>query len=107
MILAATHHATLFPGSPLPKLLSAPPRPPPIDAVPSVSALSRRAFGRNPSARPAAIEWVNALGPVLTGIQHCQARWGHYYALSVQGCPWCRLMQQGAHDYFVTVVPLT
>jgi DNA-binding helix-hairpin-helix protein with protein kinase domain len=87
--------------------MAPPPKALTLDGVPGpVADLFVRAFGRNPTGRPAAGEWSNALQAVLNGLRRCPAHGGHVYAASVLFCPWCRLTQQGAPDFFLTVVPV-
>jgi DNA-binding helix-hairpin-helix protein with protein kinase domain len=71
--------------------MAPPPKALTLDAVPApVAGLFVRAFGRNAGPRPTADEWVGAVRPLIQGAQRCRAHGGHYFAPSVQGCPWRR-----------------
>jgi formylglycine-generating enzyme required for sulfatase activity len=81
------------------------PRPtvPPLEALPAeVQTLFFRCFdqGRSdPSARPSAREWRQALEVLLGVLTKCEAYPTRHWHYRNVVCPWCALLQQGL-DYF-------
>lgn len=71
---------------------------------PQLQALFRRCFNdghRNPSLRPTAAEWQNALEVAIKELQQCSvARNWHYYAQSYGRCYWCERKKQLGVDIF-------
>ncbi|GAA3191846.1 protein kinase domain-containing protein [Actinocorallia longicatena] len=59
---------------------------------PALLDLARRAFGpgvEDPSARPAAAEWLQALDGEWDKVRTCTARPHHTYGSHLRACPWC------------------
>lgn len=66
---------------------------PPITSLPAdIQDLFTRAFigGRtNPSNRPTAVEWHNALSNYAASLISCKANKQHMYYKALKKCPWC------------------
>jgi DNA-binding helix-hairpin-helix protein with protein kinase domain len=70
---------------------------------PPVLALGRRAFGpghADPSARPTAEEWLEALDSAMQTTASCGLQRHHAYSDHLPGCPWCARTQAGGPDVF-------
>lgn len=70
---------------------------------PPVSALASRAFGpghQDPSARPAAEEWLAALDTAMESIAVCGLQRHHAYSEHLPGCPWCARLEARGADAF-------
>lgn len=84
-----------------------PPQTLQIAAVaPELAALFARAFDRGserPDARPAADEWHGALHAQAGKLQTCGSDRGHRFPIGLAACPWCRLMLDGAPNFFLSV----
>lgn len=55
----------------------------------------------NPSSRPDALRWYNALRACFRALQQCAHQPQHYYRTGLNHCPWCaRREQLGGRDPF-------
>jgi len=81
--------------------------PPPFslrlrDVSPPVARLFHRAFGPGATAgepRPGAAEWVTTLDGLEPRLVTCGEDPRHVFA-PVNGCPWCRIEQEGGPSFF-------
>ncbi len=76
------------------------------DITPELAALFERAFGRGSElagARPTAGQWHAELFELSGKLEVCKADRGHRYATGLADCPWCRLMLDGAPNFFLSV----
>lgn len=64
------------------------------------------AFGLVPSARPSALEWVNALSKLEGSLSHCSKVATHYYPSAAGSCVWCKLNGTSGFDMFPNLSPL-
>ena len=69
-----------------------------------ISNMFESAFAdaRSVQQRPTATQWGNALLKLEAGMRKCSRDPGHFYYHGRQ-CPWCRIMQQGGPNFFVSV----
>lgn len=78
------------------------PAAPPFDLLPKeVQELFRRAFGpghSQPSARPSAHEWQQALGAMQFSV--CKKNGQHSFSKHLAKCPWCLRAAERGHDAF-------
>lgn len=79
--------------------------PPPgaltLDMFPdAIAGALENAFGLNPSARPNALDWVNALRKLEGSINHCSNVKTHYYPSNSKSCTWCKLTANSGFDMF-------
>ena len=83
--------------------------PPPsclsLQELPSdISGMFEAAFA-DPCAvqqRPTATQWVKALLSLEAGMRKCSRDPGHFHYQDRQ-CPWCRIIQQGGPNFFISV----
>lgn len=65
-----------------------------IEVLPrEIAELFRRAFvdgARDPSSRPSAMEWRNALEQLGSALICCNSAAQHWFPSSFRQCPWCR-----------------
>lgn len=85
--------------------------PPPgaltLDLFPEpITRAFENAFGLIPSARPSALDWINALNKLEGSLNRCSKVKTHYYPINVGGCVWCKLNSGSGFDMFpdLTVV---
>jgi DNA-binding helix-hairpin-helix protein with protein kinase domain len=74
-------------------------------ATPDLAELFERAFSPGselPDARPAAGEWHARLFKLAAKLDVCQVDRGHRFVAGLD-CPWCRLMLDGAPNFFLSV----
>ncbi len=87
--------------------MARPPQSLDVAAVtPELAPLFERAFGRGSeaaSARPTAPEWHAALFTLAGKLAICKSDRGHRYPTDAMECPWCRLMLDGAPNFFLSV----
>jgi DNA-binding helix-hairpin-helix protein with protein kinase domain len=104
---AIAEYRYAFSGDAAALYMAPPPQTLPIDQIaPQVAPLFERAFDRgseHPDARPTAEEWHNVLAGMLKQLQACQVDRGHKFAAGLTACPWCRLMTDGAPNFFLSV----
>lgn len=71
---------------------------PPFSMLPStVSDLFRRCFvdgEGDPTKRPTALEWMNALDIAMSSLATCSSNSLHQYSSHLASCPWCQRMSQ-------------
>lgn len=70
---------------------------------PTVVDLARRTFGdavADPTARPTAAEWFQALEAECGTVRKCTDRTGHAYAAHLDACPWCDRETRNEADLF-------
>jgi DNA-binding helix-hairpin-helix protein with protein kinase domain len=73
---------------------------------PDLVRLFERAFSQfshQPTARPTAAEWGQALAQFERQLVGCSNDGGHKRPAHLSECPWCQLMQAGGPNYFITV----
>jgi DNA-binding helix-hairpin-helix protein with protein kinase domain len=71
---------------------------------PRLYSLARRAFGEghnDPAARPAAVEWLDALDEAELSLTACAVERLHVYSDHLTACPWCERVANGLPDPFV------
>lgn len=56
-----------------------------------IGAAFEAAFGREPSNRPTAVQWISMLQELEHSLRKCTANPLHYYPASAQSCTWCRM----------------
>jgi DNA-binding helix-hairpin-helix protein with protein kinase domain len=85
-------------------------RPPqtlaPECVAPELAPLFERAFGRGseqPDVRPTAGQWHAALFTLAGKLEFCASDRGHRFPADLADCPWCRLMLEGAPNFFLSV----
>lgn len=70
-----------------------------IDIVPNnIKELFERAFSTN-GVRPLPLEWIENLDKIK--LNACQQDKNHLFSNHLKNCPWCRIMQNGGHAYFL------
>jgi DNA-binding helix-hairpin-helix protein with protein kinase domain len=72
----------------------------------AISSLFERAFSESSArggSRPSASEWRDGLEFLKTRLRECDDDPGHYYAKDSGVCPWCRLINAGAPNLFISV----
>lgn len=79
--------------------------PPPgaltLDLFPdAISRAFENAFGLTPSARPSAMDWINALNNLEGSLNRCSKVKTHYYPSAAGGCVWCKLTTNSGFDMF-------
>jgi len=69
-----------------------------------ISSMFEAAFAdpRTVQQRPTATQWGKALRRLESGMRKCSRDPGHFHYQGRQ-CPWCRIMQQGGPNFFVSV----
>jgi len=65
-----------------------------------IAAAFENAFGRDPSKRPSAADWVRALTQLESSLSHCTTVATHYYPSQAGRCSWCRIQAQSGVDMF-------
>lgn len=88
--------------------MSPPPKSlPPAVLTPDLIDLFERAFSRSssqPNARPTGGEWMKALSNFKNHLRACAVyAAAHKVPAHLSVCPWCKLVDDGAPDYFVTI----
>src|SRR5579884_96711 len=80
------------------KKVTPPPLALPFSALPPrIQTLTKRCFlegYRNPSLRPSAREWRDALQEAEAGLSRCRVNPQHWYSQHLSSCPWCVRMAQ-------------
>jgi serine/threonine protein kinase len=93
------------------RILRLPRRALPFETLPqTVQTLMTRCFGegqRDPSRRPTAYEWYEALHDAEQQIVSCLVNTQHWYSKHLSSCPWCERMRQGIPDPFPLHPPAT
>lgn len=92
-----------WPFRPGARLRPVPGMVPPDDLNPALAGLFRRAFiagHDDPSARPDADEWHEALCMALADLEPCADRPHHHHDASLDTCPWCARVAAGLPDPF-------
>jgi DNA-binding helix-hairpin-helix protein with protein kinase domain len=83
---------------------------PPPHALPLSAASGRlpqlfeRAFSRDgvrEGARPAALEWTQALDELKGELRACARSSAHKHHRSLASCPWCAIERAGGPDFFI------
>ncbi len=70
---------------------------------PSIRALFYRCFVEghaDPTKRPAAIEWFNALKAEGVKLKQCSLNEHHWYGNHLSDCPWCNISVRLGKDYY-------
>ncbi|MXN64627.1 hypothetical protein GR183_06895 [Stappia sp. GBMRC 2046] len=65
------------------------------------------AFGLKPSARPSALDWIQALSKLEASLNRCSKVKTHYYPLNAKGCVWCNLTSNSGFDMFPDLAAVT
>ena len=75
------------------------------DLAPTVQNLFERAFVRGSEAggRPTAHEWREQLSALKGRLSSCPNDRGHRFESALSQCPWCRLVQAGAPNFFASI----
>ncbi|RCS56093.1 hypothetical protein DTL42_00480 [Bremerella cremea] len=71
-----------------------------------IALLFERAFvngSENPQARPTAAEWSQGLKRLEDNIAACPTDPGHYYSNHLTLCPWCKIVDNGGPNLFISV----
>jgi DNA-binding helix-hairpin-helix protein with protein kinase domain len=73
------------------------------DLPPHIGALFEAAFRSPPeaNARPAPVDWVQALEGLMRARKVCQFDPIHVYPAQLTDCPWCRIEDAGGPAFFV------
>ncbi len=81
--------------------MDVPPNAPSLRLVPSgLADLFERAFRGDPSKRPMAPAWYEALRTLKASLQKCQAEVSHVFSSHLNKCPWCELEHGGGPSFF-------
>lgn len=87
--------------------MARPPQTLEVEAVaPELAPLFERAFDHGselPDARPTAGQWHAALFTLAGKLEFCTSDRGHRFPTGLGACPWCRLMLDGAPNFFLSV----
>lgn len=70
---------------------------------PSIRVLFHRCFVEghaDPTKRPSAIEWFDALKAEGVKLKQCSKNEYHWYGNHLNGCPWCNTLMSLGKDYF-------
>lgn len=70
-----------------------------------IGAMFEAAFGSNPSARPRAPRWTEALRRLEGGLSRCSQNDIHYFPSAAGGCSWCRMERESGIVLFVAPLP--
>lgn len=76
------------------------------DLPQEIGLLFERAFAKGSefeNVRPPAYVWAQALERLERQLCRCKDDPGHVYATVLSCCPWCKVMREGAPNFFISV----
>jgi len=75
--------------------------------IDTIARKFENAFGLNPSARPGALDWIQALNTLEVALCRCSQVKTHYYPGNAGGCVWCKLESSSGFDMYPDLKSVT